>query len=144
MTAGMAAARPAAVVTRASEIPGATARNVAAPAVPSPWKASMIPQTVPNRPMNGVTAPVIASQRHIAFEAGNFLGRCDLHGALNGGDVVNAAGGSHLALELRDRAVEDSDQRAGTKLLGHGSDVLQALRFAERADKTAALSPGRA
>src|ERR1019366_392705 len=62
MTAGMAAKSPAAVVMRASETPGATARKVAAPAVPSPWKASMMPQTVPKRPINGVTAPVVASQ----------------------------------------------------------------------------------
>src|SRR5271166_2590211 len=62
MTAGIAAKSPAAVVMRASEMPGATARRVAAPAVPSPWKASMMPQTVPNNPMNGVTAPVVASQ----------------------------------------------------------------------------------
>ena len=57
----MAAARPAAVVISASEMPGATARKVAAPAVPSPWKASMMPQTVPNNPTNGVTAPVLQS-----------------------------------------------------------------------------------
>src|SRR5450755_969522 len=62
ITAGMAAKSPAAVVMRASETPGATARKVAAPAVPSPWKASMIPRTVPKRPMKGVTAPVVASQ----------------------------------------------------------------------------------
>jgi len=55
-------ARPAAVVMRASEMPGATARSVAAPAVPRPWKASMMPQTVPKRPMKGVTAAVMASQ----------------------------------------------------------------------------------
>src|SRR5579863_4760821 len=36
ITAGIAAASPAAVVIRASEIPGATARKVAAPAVPNP------------------------------------------------------------------------------------------------------------
>ena len=60
--AGIAAKSPAAVVIRASETPGATARKVAAPAVPRPWKASMMPQTVPKRPMNGVTAPVVASQ----------------------------------------------------------------------------------
>src|SRR5207302_10912450 len=62
ITAGIAAARPAAVVIKASEIPGATARRVAAPLVPSPWNASMMPHTVPNKPTNGVTAPVIASQ----------------------------------------------------------------------------------
>src|SRR5690349_13859528 len=61
ITAGIAAARPAAVVIRASEMPGATARRVAAPAVPSPWNASIIPQTVPNKPTNGVTAAVMAS-----------------------------------------------------------------------------------
>ncbi len=47
---------------RASEIPGATARNVAAPAVPSPWNASIMPHTVPNSPIKGVIAPVVASQ----------------------------------------------------------------------------------
>src|SRR6185312_10555958 len=59
--AGMAATNPAAVMISASEIPGATARRVAAPAVPRPWKASMMPHTVPNSPTKGVTAPVIAS-----------------------------------------------------------------------------------
>jgi hypothetical protein len=57
----MAAIKPAAVVISASETPGATARNVAAPSVPKPWKASMMPHTVPNKPMKGVTAPVMAS-----------------------------------------------------------------------------------
>ena len=36
ITAGIAAANPAAVVINASEMPGATARSVAAPAVPRP------------------------------------------------------------------------------------------------------------
>ena len=46
----------------ASEMPGATLRRDAVPAVPRPRNASMIPQTVPNSPMKGVTAPVVASQ----------------------------------------------------------------------------------
>ena len=58
----MAANSPAAVVMSASEMPGATARKVAAPEVPRPWKASIMPQTVPKSPMKGVTAPVVASQ----------------------------------------------------------------------------------
>ena len=82
--------------------------------------------------------------RHIAFEAGDLLGRCDLHGALNGHEVVNAAGGSHLALELRHRAFKDADQRAGTELFGNRDDILQALRFAEGADESAALRAGAA
>ncbi len=43
-------------------MPGATARRLALPARPRPWKASMIPHTVPNSPMNGVTVAVVASQ----------------------------------------------------------------------------------
>ena len=58
----MATKSPAAVVMSASEMPGATARRLAAPALPRPEKASMMPQTVPNRPMNGETEPVVASQ----------------------------------------------------------------------------------
>ena len=49
------------MVMRASEMPGATARRVAAPAVPRPWKASMMPMTVPRRPMKGATAAMVAS-----------------------------------------------------------------------------------
>src|SRR5690349_23390437 len=61
MTAGMAANRPAAVVISASAMPGATARRLAAPAEPRPEKASMMPQTVPKRPIKGLTEPVVAS-----------------------------------------------------------------------------------
>src|ERR1700694_5357221 len=58
----MAAKRPAAVVTSASAMPGATARRLAAPALPRPEEATMMPQTVPKSPINGVTEPVVASQ----------------------------------------------------------------------------------
>src|ERR1039458_10671903 len=64
MTAGMAAARPAAVVMRASEMPGATARRVAPPAVPRPWKASMMPQTVPKSRSEEHTSE-LQSLRHL-------------------------------------------------------------------------------
>ena len=46
----------------ASEMPGATARRVAAPAVPRPWKASMMPMTVPKRPTNVAPLAMVASQ----------------------------------------------------------------------------------
>ncbi len=58
----MAANRPAAVVIRASETPGATARRVVAPEVPRSRKASMMPQTVPKRPMKGLAEAMVASQ----------------------------------------------------------------------------------
>ena len=77
--------------------------------------------------------------RDIAFEAGDLLGRRDLHGALNGDEVVDAAGHSHLAPELRDCAFKHSDQRAGTELFGNRGDVLHALRLAKGADEASAL-----
>ena len=43
-------------------MPGATARRLAEPEVPRPEKASMMPQTVPKRPMKGATPAVVASQ----------------------------------------------------------------------------------
>ncbi len=66
----MAAPRPSAVAISASEMPGATARSVALPAKPSAEKASMMPHTVPNRPMNGQTLAVVASQFMLLFELG--------------------------------------------------------------------------
>jgi hypothetical protein len=51
---------PASVAMRASEIPGATTARVADPRAPIPLKVSMIPQTVPNRPMKGLALPVVA------------------------------------------------------------------------------------
>ena len=50
--------RPA---TSSSEIPGATARRLAAPASPKPAKESITPHTVPNNPMNGETDAMVAS-----------------------------------------------------------------------------------
>src|ERR1700721_2651048 len=73
MTAGMATTRPAAVVMSASEIPGATARRVAAPAVPRPWKASMMPMTVPKSPMKGERAGLeLLGNRGDLAESGRF------------------------------------------------------------------------
>ena len=62
MTAGMAARSPAAVLINASEIPGATVAKSAEPWSPISRKASMIPQTVPKRPMKGVTVAVVAKK----------------------------------------------------------------------------------
>ena len=136
----MAANSPAAVVISASEMPGATARKVAAPAVPSPWKASMMPHTVPNRPMNGVTAPVVASQgrrlsrRVSSSEEAICVARC-----------TPACGWDRrLLAQLVVGAFKHGDQRAGLELLGHGGDVLQALGLAEGAHEAVALRAGAA
>src|SRR5207249_11127541 len=61
-TAGMAAARPAAVATSASAMPGATAWMLEEWVTLKPRKAFIIPQTVPNRPMNGVVLAVVAKK----------------------------------------------------------------------------------
>ena len=56
----MAAASPTAVATSASAMPGATA-SMEPPPEAKPEKASMMPQTVPNKPMKGATEPMVAS-----------------------------------------------------------------------------------
>ena len=75
-----------AVVIEASEIPGATARRLAAPAVVNCWNASIMPQTVPNNPMNGETPAVVASNAHVALQARDFFAHpnCRVRSSANG------------------------------------------------------------
>ena len=51
MSAGIAANKPTAVATKASDIPGATELKVNCAVVDKPWNALIIPITVPNKPM---------------------------------------------------------------------------------------------
>ena len=55
------------MVMSASEMPGATERRVAAPAVPRPWKASMMPMTVPKRPTKVAPLAMVAS--HVMLDS---------------------------------------------------------------------------
>ena len=112
MTAGTATTRPAAVVMRASEMPGATARRVAAPAVPRPWKASMMPMTVPKRPTKGAHCGGGGEPGHAAFHDGEGFGGGGLGGALEGLRVGRRAAAAGLALVLVVDLVEDGDQRS--------------------------------
>src|SRR5215217_7901303 len=57
MVAGMAATRPIAVANRASAMPGATTANEVFFEAAIDWKLVIMPQTVPNRPMNGPADP---------------------------------------------------------------------------------------
>ena len=59
-TAGIAASSPNAVAIKASEMPGATVARLAAPLIPICRNASIIPQTVTNRPIKGAVLPVVA------------------------------------------------------------------------------------
>ncbi len=56
----MATANPIMVATRASAIPGATTARLAEPLTPIEAKECIMPQTVPKRPKNGLTFPVVA------------------------------------------------------------------------------------
>ena len=97
-----------------------------------------MPHTVPNSPMNGVTAPVVASHGQPALQPREFFRRCDLGGALQ---RRHTNGIRRLFAQLTVGALEDGDQRAGLELLRHGSDVLQPLRLAKRAHEAVALHP---
>ena len=45
--------------------------------------------------------------------------KVNLHRALNSDRIVNAPCSAHLALEFIHSTIEDSDERAGTKLVGY-------------------------
>ena len=60
MTAGTAATRPIAVANSASAMWGPTVSRVALPLSAIDWNATMMPMTVPNRPMNGAADAVVA------------------------------------------------------------------------------------
>ena len=57
------------------------------------------------------------------------------------GLLTSAVGHRTLAAVFLKTALKHSHQRAGTELFGHGAHILQALRLAEGAHKTAALHP---
>ena len=99
----------------------------------------MMPHTVPNSPTNGVTAAVIAS-----------------HGTLRSSRVISSDAPicmprwidtqiphrprvCGLPLVFLISALENADQRTGLELVRDGSDILQALRLAERAHEASAL-----
>src|ERR1700745_878460 len=60
MTAGIAAARPMAVASSASAMPGATTARFVVWALEMPMKLFMMPHTVPNRPTKGAVEPIVA------------------------------------------------------------------------------------
>src|SRR5688572_21905283 len=71
MTAGMAAARPAAVAISASAIPGATTARLVEPAALISRNELMIPHTVPNSPTNGAMLAVVA--RNVIRDSSLFI-----------------------------------------------------------------------
>src|SRR5437660_1157635 len=62
MTAGIAAARPNAVASSASAMPGATTARLVVCDFEIPMKLFMMRHTVPNSPTNGEVAPMVASK----------------------------------------------------------------------------------
>ena len=61
-TAGIAATRPRAVAKSASAIPGATTAKLVFWEIPIAVKLFIIPQTVPNKPINGAVDPTEAKK----------------------------------------------------------------------------------
>src|SRR2546421_634075 len=139
MTAGIAAARPAAVVIRASEIPGATARSVAGPAGTKPGERAKMPPTGPDKPAKGGNpavesvndAPDGSEQpdkrsnragdrepRHIPFKAREFFRSGNLHSALKRSGILHDGAGADLPLVFLKAAFEHTHQRTGSELFG--------------------------
>ncbi len=61
----MAANKPNAVANNASAIPGATIARLVFLDIAIDWNEFMIPQTVPNKPINGAVEPTVA--RNVKF-----------------------------------------------------------------------------
>ena len=138
----MATTRPAAVVMRASEMPGATARRVAAPAVPSPRKALTMPMTVPKRPMKGASLGDGGEPGHALFHGGEGFGGGGEGGALEGDGIAGHAASAGLALVLVVDLGEDVDEGAGAELVGEGGDLGEAAGLAEGAEEVLGLAAG--
>ena len=62
ITAGIAANNPKAVANSASAIPGATIARLVFLEIAIDWKEFIIPQTVPNNPINGAVEPTVAKK----------------------------------------------------------------------------------
>jgi hypothetical protein len=73
-TAGIAATRPMAVANNASAMPGATTARLVLCMAAMAEKECMIPQTVPNSPMNGAVAPTLA--RNTIQRSSRSISRC--------------------------------------------------------------------
>ena len=61
-TAGIAANNPSAVANKASAIPGATIAKLVFLDIAIDWKEFIIPQTVPNNPINGAVDTTVAKK----------------------------------------------------------------------------------
>ena len=131
----MAANSPAAVVMSASAMPGATIARFVDEVAPMLSNAAMIPQTVPNRPMNGVMLAVVArkvtrlSSRLTSMEAARISARSSagrLRSVGRAGAPGNGRSGRRLpelAVQLGVARLENPHQRAGAKRLADGLDL---------------------
>ena len=148
--AGIAAKRPIAVVIRASEMPGATTARLAEPMRPMSPNASMMPHTVPKRPMKGVTLAVVARKlsaplepRHL--DAGRARERARerleaAHGRPPGARRRRAA--AHLLVHLDVAGLEDADERARLELRADGVHLGELGAPAEDVEEGGRLGAG--
>src|SRR4029078_2709463 len=87
-------------------------------------------------------APAARERRKCALEPGDLFRGSDLHGSVYRGHVSQSSGGSHLALVLVERALEDAGQPTGTKLIRYSTDILHALGLAKGTHETSTLHAG--
>ena len=136
--AGMAANRPNAVATSACAMPGPTGLQAGGTReTQAPESASMMPHTVPNRPTNGLTEAMVASQFILRSrrEISSLMPSCSVRSSADlVGDLV-ARG--HLPADLAIAEIEDAHQGRGAELLARGGHGVQARGFAKRAQKLA-------
>ena len=142
MTAGIAAANPAAVVISASEMPGSDgAKSCASGGAEAVEGVDDAPDGAEesdkrgNRRGNGKPGDV-------TFQSRNFFRGTNLHAALHGSQTAESGGRrGELPLVFLEAAFKNSHQRAGMKLVGDSGNILQALGFAEGAQEASTLNP---
>ena len=117
-----------AVAISASAMPGATVASVACCTLPSPWKAVMMPHTVPNRPTYGLVEPMVASVDEALLEPVDLLAtapRASRGGAVQQLRAGDARPASAQAREFAEARVEDV-RHAGRR--PPSSDLYSAAR----------------
>jgi len=139
----MAANRPT-PCDHAEAMPGATVRNWWTLKAPAPETRPIMPITVPNRPINGETVAMVASQ-FMLCSAADFFAHADLQRALQR-RLLPMMLGPPSAGRLRSSRNRNTTPEARAKLLGGGGygsrrvDLRNARRnrrFALRARRNA-------
>ncbi len=116
----MAAKRPSAVASSASAMPGATTASEVFFDAAIDWNEFMMPNTVPNRPMNGPAEATVASTRRFDFEPLDLARDRDVEHLVDAG--VQAAERARRLLERALPLAHRRDEQGG------GAGVVRLVR----------------